>query len=284
MTSKPTHSEKISPTAYATGHMWVRLGLSHPALSTARGKRLDRAFSLAIQPGRLFGRPGLFDTLMLARHRGIDTLLEDAIQDGRITQVIELAAGLSGRGLRMVQKYGDRIHYLETDLPHMANLKREMLHSAGQLSPQHQVLAVDALNDSGPESLSSVANMLDHSQGLAIITEGLLSYLDPAIATDLWQRIAALLKAFPEGLYLSDGYIKSENSGVSARFVRTLLQRFVKGRLHVHYSSPQQAESLMQSTGFTSVHLHAPVDLPATRELGHLPGGNRVRVLEAWVG
>lgn len=273
---------RISPTAYATGHMWVRLGLSHPALSTPRGKRLDRAFSLAIQPRRLLGGTGAFDTLMRTRHTGIDYLLEQAIESGRVTQVVELAAGFSGRGWRMMQKYGDRIRYLETDLPVMAQAKREMLEQASLLSHRHQVKAVDALANGGPQSLETLVDSLDTGQGLAIITEGLMSYLDPQTAQGLWQRLATQLERFPQGLYLSDGYVVSEVRSLSSTVIKTLLQRFVKGRLHTHYSSAQDAADKLRGHGFSQATLHAARDLPATAELGTRPGGSKVRVLEAW--
>lgn len=274
---------RISPTAYATGHMWVRLGLSHPALSTPRGRRLDTAFSLAIQPRRLLGGTGAFDTLMRTRHTGIDCLLEQAIEAGKVTQVIELAAGFSGRGWRMMQKYGDRLTYLETDLPHMAALKRDMLEGAGLLSENHQLRELDALAEDGPLSLQAVADTLNPERGLAIITEGLMSYLDPETAMSLWQRLALQLKCFPQGLYLSDGYVQSEVRSFSSAVIKTILQRFVSGKLHTHYTSPQDATDKLTASGFDRATLHAARDLPATAELGTLPGGSRVRVLEAWV-
>ncbi len=277
-----SETDRISPTAFATGHMWVRLGLSHPAMSTPRGVRLDRAFSLAIQPRRLLGGTGAFDTLMRARHTGIDCLLEQAIESGKLSQVIELAAGLSGRGWRMTQKFPD-LTYIETDLPAMAELKHGMLDGTGLLSDRHQVRVVDALTDAGPESLAALIDTLDSSKGTAIITEGLMSYMDPDTAVTLWQRISGQLKRFPQGLYLSDGYVQSEVKSFSSTLIKTILQRFVKGGLYTHYSSAEDATQKLTSNGFARASLHAARDLPATRELGTKPGGSRVRVLEAWV-
>lgn len=278
-----SETARISPTAYATGYMWVRLGLSHPALATKRGKRLDRAFSLAIQPSRLLGGTGAFDTLMMTRHMGIDCLLEQAIESGKVSQVIELAAGFSGRGWRMAQKFGDKIDYLETDLPHMVAIKREMLEAGDLLTPHHRVLEVDALSDEGPQSLAAITESLDQSRGLAIITEGLMSYMDPDTAKLLWQRISGQLGRFPQGVYLSDGYVQSEVQGLSPKIIKAILQRFVKGGLYTHYDSAEDAKQKLESHGFASARLLAAGDIPATRELGNLPGGHRVRVLEAWV-
>ena len=93
-------SERISPTAYATGYMWYRQGLSHAAFVTPQGKRLDRAFGLLTRLTRRLSGVSL-DAMMLARHKGIDAVLTRAIDEGRVSQVIEIAAGLSARGWRM---------------------------------------------------------------------------------------------------------------------------------------------------------------------------------------
>src|ERR1051326_807741 len=112
-------SKHISPTAYATGYLWFRHGLSHEALVMPEGRRLDRGFRLLGNVVKLAGGFSI-EALLLARHKGIDALLAEQVESGRVTQVIELAAGLSARGWRFKQRFGDRITYVETDLPHMA--------------------------------------------------------------------------------------------------------------------------------------------------------------------
>lgn len=251
-------------------------------LSNPQGKRLDRAFSLALQPRRFLGASGSLDTLMRTRHLGIDYLLEQAIESGKVSQVIELAAGLSGRGWRMAKQYADRLTYIETDLPAMAAVKREMLATAGLLSNQHRVVDVDALLDEGPLSLAALCKTLDPDQGLAIVTEGLLSYLNPTTAKALWLRISGQLQGFKHGLYISDGYIQSEVQSLSSTLIRSVLQPFVRGRLHNHYDSAKDAQEKLKAHGFTQATLHAARDLPATAKLGVTKPGRRVRILEAW--
>jgi O-methyltransferase involved in polyketide biosynthesis len=271
-------SERISPTAYATGYFWYKHGLSHRALATPRGKRLDRPFGLLM---KLLGGD-VFKNLMLARHTAIDALLTRAIEDGRISQVIEIAAGLSGRGVRMTQKYGERLTYLETDLPQMAALKRRLLADAGLLGARHQVLVLNALAGSGADSLAAIAGKLDPAQGTAIITEGLMNYLDPATARAVWARIARSLKKFPRGLYLADVYFMQQNRGFGAKVFGGVIQAFVRGRMHIHFESADHGVGLMREAGFTTAAIHEIRDLPETRRVGGLPGGNRVRALEAW--
>ena len=89
-------SERVSPTAYATGYFWYRHGLSHPGLLIPEGRKMDRRFRLLM--GLVKAVSGVsIEALMLARHKGIDALLARHVESGRVTQVVELAAGLSRR-------------------------------------------------------------------------------------------------------------------------------------------------------------------------------------------
>jgi O-methyltransferase involved in polyketide biosynthesis len=276
-------SEKVSPTAFATGYFWYRHGLSHPGLLIPEGKRMDRRFRILM--ALVKGVSGVsIEALMLARHKGIDALLARHIESGQVTQVIELAAGLSPRGWRFMERYKDRLTYIETDLPHMAELKRGLLAKAGLASPRHRVVTVNALNDSGPDSLAELAKTLDPKGGVAVITEGLMSYLDPESASGVWRRIAATLKQFPHGVYLSDSYVRSDRYGVGGQVFRGVIQRYVRGRMHVHFQTPAEATAVLTAAGFAKATMHEPRSIPETKELGEIRGGNRVRILEARVG
>ena len=282
MLAQRADSEKVSPTAYATGYFWYRHGLSHPSLVVPEGKNLDRRFGYLIRLVKVVSGISI-DALMLARHKGIDAVLARHLDSGQITQVIELAAGLSARGWRFTQRYGDRITYIETDLPHMAQLKRGMLEKAGLASPRHRVVPINVLLDHGPNSLHEVAKALDRKAGVAVITEGLMSYLDPRTASGVWRRIAKTLRGFPCGAYLSDSYVRSDRYGLGGALFRGVIQRFVRGRMHVHFETPEQALVLLKKAGFGAVTLHQPRNIAETRELGEVRGGDRVRILEALV-
>lgn len=274
--------ENVSPTAYATGYFWYQHGLSHPALATPQGKLLDRAFGVLIKGTQSLSGVSL-QAMMLARHRGLDAVLDAAIDSGHVSQVIELAAGLSPRGWRVARKYGARVHYVETDLPQMTALKCRLLGDAGLLTPQHQVVELDALKTAGPQSLAAVAKALDPMRGTAIITEGLMNYLPPDAAKNLWRRIARTLSRFPQGQYLSDFYLTQENRGAATLAFGAILSTFVRGRMHVHFHSADQAARAMQSFGFSTVDIRRTADIDAIRDLGSQPGADRVRILQAAV-
>jgi O-methyltransferase involved in polyketide biosynthesis len=272
---------RVSPTAHATGYLWYRLGLSDPALVTPRGKRLDRGFRALTRLTQMLSGVSL-DAMMLARHRGIDAVLVRAIEAGQVTQIIELAAGLSARGWRLRKRFGDRITYIETDLPAMAAEKRRLLDRADLLGERHRVCELDVLESAGPGSLDALTRTLDPAQGTAIITEGLMNYLAPDQADAVWKRICTTLGRFPAGLYLSDVYLTHENRNAAMAAFGGILQLFVRGRMYVHFDSVAAAQKRLRAHGFAEVIVHATRDLPDTRAISATGGGDRVRILEAW--
>jgi O-methyltransferase involved in polyketide biosynthesis len=264
MTAAVDDSTRISPTAHYTSDVWVRSGLSDPALST----RLGALFHAALTPlnatyGLLSGRPTL-DAMLVARHRALDVLLEREITAGRVGQVLEIAAGLSGRGHRFARRFPD-LRYVETDLPPMASHKRRVLDDAGLRGPNHDVRPLDALASDGPTSLASVAADLDPSRGLAIVTEGLLSYLARDNVLALWRRIATTLGSFPHGLYLSDLHLADDVDGMwIPELFRVGLELFARGPVRYHFASAYETVAALRGSGFREAHVHRPGDVAAS--------------------
>lgn len=273
-------SDSISPTAHYTGYTWFKHGLSHPALVTPQGRLMHAALRPIHQLALLTGAPTL-QTFLLARHRVIDMLLQQAIEEGRIGQVIEVAAGLSPRGWRFKKRFGDRVRYIEADLPEMAQRKRALLKHAGLLTPGHDVVALDALTDSGPLSLSTLAGTLDQNKGTAIITEGLVNYFDTRTVLTMWARFGRILAQFPHGLYLSDIHLSDANKGVGVGAFKAVLSTFVKGRVYVHFDNSVMATTELLNAGFAFAELHEPRQFAASLGLSVRPGINAVRVIEA---
>ncbi len=264
----------ISPTAHYTGAVWTRNGLSHPALSTSTGRLMFESLRLPLAASKALGGTGLEDHL-LARHLLIDNILEAAIERGEVSQVIEIAAGLSPRGWRFTERFGDRITYLETDLPDMVERKRDALERAGSLGPEHRVLELDALSESGDHSLAAVAASLDPTRGVAVIAEGLLVYLDRSAVLGLWRRAAEALSPFPHGLMLSDLHLADENEGPMTTVGYRLLSLFVRGRVQMHFDDEAETIATLEAAGFTGAVLHRGSEVSDAR------GVDNIRVLEA---
>jgi O-methyltransferase involved in polyketide biosynthesis len=262
---------RISPTAHYTSYVWVRNGLSPEALASPTGRRLYKLFRPIDRAYELAGRTLGLEKSLLARHRKIDAGLEAAIASGAVGQVVELAAGLSGRGLRITDAHPE-VGYLEADLPAMAEAKRARLDRAGLLRDGHRIEAVDAFAADGPGSLEALFASLDAQRGCAVITEGLLSYYpQPAVET-LWRRIASGLARFPRGLYLADLVIVGALPAAPAYYLFTgVLQTLVRGRMHRQGASDDEAAAALEACGFARVVVH-----PEPGSVEH--------VAEAWVG
>lgn len=280
MTPFASGPETISPTAHYTGYVWARNGLAPEGFATREGAVIFHGSRPLASLSGLLGGPSL-EGFLLARHRIIDALLEEAIGDGRVSQVVEVAAGMSPRGVRFAARHGDSLTYVEADLPGMAARKREALDRAGLGGPHHRVAEVDALRDAGPASLAAIASDLDPARGTAIITEGLLNYLSPDAVADLWPRFAATLRGFPHGLYLSDLHVGEQNSGALVSVFKRGLGAFVRGDIHFHHATSTEARARLLEAGFDEATLYAPAEfaerIPGTGDRG----AQIVRVLEA---
>jgi O-methyltransferase involved in polyketide biosynthesis len=253
-------SEAISPTAHYTGYVWARNGLSHPELATWQGRALFESVRPSMMLIQVLGGPTL-ETYLLARHRAIDDLLAQAIEERGATQVIEVACGLSPRGWRFTDRY-DELVYVEADLPDMAARKREALERMGPLSERHRVEDLDALRDSGPGSLASLASTLDPDRPLVIVTEGLLSYLEKEPMLAMWRRFAEVLSGFSGGRYLSDLHLSEDAQGPLVQGFRALLSAFVRGPVELHFEDVNEATAALREVGFSSVEVYrAETDL-----------------------
>ena len=269
----------ISPTALYTGTVWRRNGLSHPAFATFAGTALWTGLVGPRRVASLLGAPDL-DTLLLARHHSIDTLLEQAIESGEISQVVEIAAGLSPRGWRFTSRYGSDLTYVETDLPDMMRRKKELLTRADLMGPGHRVRVLDAFAPTGPNSLDALADELDPDKGTAVITEGLINYFPMSHVLTLWNSVGSTLHRFPRGLYLSDLHLDQAPGAVTAT-AKFLIQAFVRGDVYLHFDTEQDALVALREAGFDDAELLLPSSFEG---VSPAPGIDRNHIVRATTG
>lgn len=278
-------SSRISPTAHYTGFVWYRNGMSHPVFETRRGWALFNALRPMNYVYRKLGGVTL-EGMLLARHQVIDQLLIDAIESGRVGQVLEVAAGLSPRGYRFARRYRERgLRYVEGDLPDMVAQKRAVLGAAELSGDNHEIVELNALADDGPESIFEVAAAhLDPTVGTAVITEGLLGYFSPNQVRDMWRRFARVLADYPTGLYLSDLNLGGDAGSLrGTQIFQRMLSVFARGQVYLHFDDPKEAAAELQAAGFDRASLHDPKQFASKL---HLAETERtiVRVIEARTG
>jgi O-methyltransferase involved in polyketide biosynthesis len=164
---------------------------------------------------------------------------------------------MSPRGWRFTERHPELV-YVETDLPGMAERKRKALEEIGDRPAAHRVAELDALTDDGPASLPAVAEDLYPELGLAVITEGLLSYLDEDSMLGLWRRIAAALESFEDGRYIFDLGIGAIGRDLPARAFRVALGGFVRGQVHEHFPDDEDAIEALHEAGFADARIVRP--------------------------
>ena len=131
--------------------------------------------------------------------------IDEALADAGATRVVELAAGLSFRGLGMALRRD--VHYLDTDLPGIVATKAELvprLH-AGSLAGAYRIEALDALDAQAFDA--AVASLPPGP--LAVVHEGLLMYLDAAEKARLAANVRRALEGRGGAWITADVYVRS---------------------------------------------------------------------------
>ncbi len=155
--------EKISPTAklVAYSRTFTDIPFAKEIAIKSNAKQ-----SFEEQTGDIRGSP-----IWEARYKVTDKI----IKEHGITQVLEIAAGLSPRGLSMTRN--SDVVYVATDLPQILQEEKEIAQSIlAQANESRPNLHFQAANALDMESLSKAVTFFKKDKSLAVITEGLLPY------------------------------------------------------------------------------------------------------------
>lgn len=270
-------SGRISPTAHYTGYVWARNGLSHPELCSIEGRALFEALRPLLMLSHALGGASL-ENYLLARHLAIDQLLDQAIEEHGITQVIEVACGLSPRGWRFSQRYGDRITYVAADLPEMAARKRNALERMGSLSATHRVeegsmhsgMTVRTASVPWRASCAATAEWPSSPRAFSATCPAITCKVSGTASRARWETSRA-------GSYISDLHVGDAQTA-QVRAFRVLLSAFVRGRVFLHWGDARQAREALRAAGFESACVHRAATL-APEAQG--PGAGMAHMIEA---
>lgn len=265
-TTAVTRRGDLSVTAYYTAHAWRWGKLAGAELFTGRKSRdVFNATNLALGVARLFRRdlPSLRHGLV-QRHVMIDRL---AAASG-CAQVLELAAGLSRRGVTM--SADPALRYVEVDLPPMIAHKQRLLSKSARgraiaARPNLVLHAGDATTLAFDEVLAPGP--------VCVIAEGLLVYLDAPAQQALWRRVAALCAARPGSVLVFDlvPFIEQPRPGRVGRGFEGLFKRATKGAtMAFDGRSRDDLAAELRAAGFTTVERIAPAEAPAAWAVPHL--------------
>jgi len=146
-----------------------------------------------------------------ARHKLINKLLNES----GINQVIELAAGLSPRGLEMTDN--PNFNYIEIDLPDVYMQKKRIIEMIGKRDNLH----VRAGNAMDINTLEDGLSLLDSRENVVIINEGLLRYLNFKEKERVAKTVHEILERFG-GLWITPDIslvkaLETENSKTKSK-------------------------------------------------------------------
>jgi O-methyltransferase involved in polyketide biosynthesis len=189
------------------------------------------------------------------RPRIFEVLLNEALEGVESPLIVEIASGLSSRGVTLVAQM-PQAEYIEIDLPDVIQAKRERLQKARDVKIPSNLTWREA--DLGVVPL---AQLLDGRQADAILAEGLLSYFVHAEILHILSNILASLK--PGGHFIAElgNRVAIDKNAQVTRFFARQAGTF-KGTVE----SPEAGEKLFATAGFDDISYRLP------SKMGHLVG------------
>ncbi len=252
----------ISFTAHYTGYIWYQMGISHPALATAKGK----TFVKLLHPFETLAEHyvgGSMRSTLKQRHQMLDEQLQALIAQHADVQVLEIACGLSPRGWWFRQHY-PHIIFRELDLPDMAATKNAALKQFEANAPE--VMAVDLFQ----AEMATVFSQFDPNKPLVIMSEGLINYFSLPMLQQLLKNIMTHTSRFHTLHYLTDIYPEPVKNKLATLIwnCSKLLKLLSRSAFSFHFQKPEAAEQYFQQIGFNEVSVLQPIHYFAGDRLG----------------
>jgi len=191
--------DPVSPTAKIVGYLRSRdrsLQIASELAMDQEGRRLLREHCESDE-----ATEHRMAVLFQTRHHCINA----AIMESGVRQVVELASGISPRGLQWARNVPESI-YIESDLPALMIHKSKLLrnHILASDEVNHGILhccGVDALCTDG---LDQVLSSIDPDSPFALISEGLLLYFSAEELNAFLDNVAGLLRRHPKSVWITD--------------------------------------------------------------------------------
>lgn len=250
----PTNTSRnyssISPSA-----KWVLLMKAHTNIPFARktAELIERPEKLNPEEQKkdagFWGRTLHFES----RYQSIDQLLSDL----PITNILELSAGYSFRGLDITQR--KNVHYIDTDLPEMIITKKELLKEINTGENKKGVLEILELNALDEDEFMRTVQHFP-AGAIVIVNEGLLMYLSTEEKEKLCRIVRKVLKERGGYWITADIYIKIGHLNVHMTMDEKTKAFFEEHRVEENrFESLKAAEDFFKRMGFV-IDKEAEVD------------------------
>jgi len=248
----------LSITALYTSATWAWAGLpGADLLASPESRRVFDVTNAALALARPFQRdPRSLKHALLHRHAMIDHLLRAS----GARQVLELAAGLSRRGVTV--SADPAVTYTEVDLAHVLAKKRALLERSAEgrtalARPNLCLVARDV-------TAEALTDLVTPGARLFVIAEGLFVYLTPDQQRALFRAARALLERAGGGTVAFDLVPSCEEPppGAAGRALGWLMERFTGGKTFERDARTRgDLTRELLDAGFTSAEAIEPRDV-----------------------
>jgi hypothetical protein len=206
------------------------------------------------------------DEILQSRHRMMDAAATSLVEKHQVRACIEIASGLSARGLRFARRYEQLgLEWVDADLPHMSAIRRQRTSSSGARLSNYRVADVDLLESEGALSPASLLGTSGADGPMAVFMEGLLNYFPRAVAMEALGRLRhALELRNVQGHVVFEIYTRADVQGI--RLVRPFLgflSAFARGPVGLYFQDVDEASQTLRELGFPEVVEVRTPDTPA---------------------
>jgi hypothetical protein len=263
--------EKISLTAHLAAYMrqFSDIPFASDVAELLHSREVFEALLLGQQmtPEDLLWYAPIFEV----RYKGVT----EAIRRTGSRQVLELASGLTLRGLAFTQD--SRYTYIESDLTGISAEKKALIASLRQKYglPDHTNLHFPTVNALNRSQLKEAAKRLNRNQPLVVVNEGLFQYLSPEEMRTVVGNIRELLSEFQGSWITSDFSIKDEVNQASAqqRNFRRIVTVATGHKMYNNaFDSLEQLLAFLRKMGLKAA-VHNPLD-----EIGEIVSLHRLHL------
>lgn len=185
-------------------------------------------------------------------------LIDELLAKQQVSQVIELAAGFSSRGLTITESSDSK--YVEVDLPEVAERKKQILSNIVTVPSNLYILGGNALRLSDFERATSY---FDDNKPVAVVNEGLLRYLTFEEKAVVAKNIRTVIERFG-GVWISgDGATKQFRDTQQKNIPSlntTILNQTKRNDIGNAFESQEHFEKFFGELGF-SVEFHPYTDV-----------------------
>jgi O-methyltransferase involved in polyketide biosynthesis len=182
-----------------------------------------------------------FAPFLDARFQAVNRLLDEK----GATQVLELAAGLSPRGMELAPR---GVVYVEVDLAESITMKREVVAAVlGSVPPSLHLSAASVVDRA---QLLECCTPFDIRQPVAVTTEGLLRYLTFEEKTNLAETVHQILRRYGGWWITPDIHLKVWARRQTAAYLQTELELLGRSLDSHYFADLDHAQTFFEGCGF----------------------------------